>query len=675
MTEQEMFKKIHDSAESVEIPETLLPKNIKKKLDEQKILQYKAESSTNKNGRQKNLYRGIMVAAVSVIVILTGTMTMFYLNGQWDKQIQIAENNNDASKLEVVLESENTEEDNDFGAGVKKKRDAGEVYVIAENYGEVFDSISAAAMTYGVTEDLEGSIEMVDREDTNEKTEMASSASEKYSGTNLQVQGVDESDITKTDGSYIYTASNNQVFIVDIRENAMQQIAKIEPDTQSGATELVEMYVKGNQLNVIWQSETASLRGEDVYYMNTAVETELVTYDISERSNPKKIGSISQEGYYRSSRKIGDIIYLFTQKDIQIEQSTREEALIDKNVSGWIPLVNGKMVPVDCIYLPNRGRKSLLISSMNVKKPDTVVDQAMIVNNYVEIYVSSDACYLYENNSSMDGQTTQIAKFSLKNGGIDAVDAVSIDGVVKDTFAIHDNNGKLQVLVTKWNEAQVTNSLYLFDEKLKLTGKLEGIADGEEIYAARYLGNIVYFVTYRNTDPLFAVDISDESKPVILSELKITGFSEYLHFWGEDKLLGIGFETDPDSGVIKGIKLVMFDISDPTELKTLGSTVIRNIMHSPALYQYKTALVDETENMIGFAAESYDEEVRKSYLVFEWEDGKFKELLTESLPTQSNVDNCRGMYVNKTFYLVQPESVSSYDREDNYKKLETLNLN
>ena len=132
-----------------------------------------------------------------------------------------------------------------------------------------------------------------------------------------------------------------------------------------------------------------------------------------------------------------------------------------------------------------------------------------------------------------------------------------------------------------------TNRLYTFDENLKQAGILDHIAEGEEIYAARYLGDTVYFITYRNTDPLFAVDLSDLSNPKLLGELKITGFSEYLHFWEDDKLLGIGFETDPDTGRTKGLKLVMFDISDPVNLKAVDSLTINNCYHSPALYNYK----------------------------------------------------------------------------------------
>ena len=254
---------------------------------------------------------------------------------------------------------------------------------------------------------------------------------------------------------------------------------------------------------------------------------------------------------------------------------------------------------------------------------------------------------------------------------------------------------------------------YLSDEDLKLTGELNGIAKGEQIYAARYFGNTAYFVTYRNTDPLFAVDLSDEKHPKILSELEITGFSEYLHFWGEDKLVGIGYETDPDHGAQEGTKLTMFDISDPSELKTLGTCVLDDLDYSPALYDYKCVLADEGENILGFAAESYDYNGKgadmESYLLFAWEDGEFRNLLTEKLDvdeektdaasnvsesnsasdtedltvetavtdvlyTGEDIGDYRGLYVGDRFYIVSPSRIISYDRENGYRMVQKLKL-
>ena len=151
-----------------------------------------------------------------------------------------------------------------------------------------------------------------------------------------------------------------------------------------------------------------------------------------------------------------------------------------------------------------------------------------------------------------------------------------------------------------------SNGLVISSVNIKEPGKvLDDIMIVND--SARFLGTMAYFVTYRNMDPLFAVDLSDEKNPKVLSELKITGFSEYLHFWGEDKLVGIGYETDPETGRQTGLKISMFDISDPADLKVAGSCVLKNTGYSPALYDYKCVLVDEGENLIGLATQTYQD--------------------------------------------------------------------
>ena len=346
--------------------------------------------------------------------------------------------------------------------------------------------------------------------------------------------------------------------------------------------------------------------------------------------------------------------------------------MAEDTVASWIPTVNEEAIAADCIYLPQEGQQGLIISSVNVKKPNEIVDNTLIMNDYVNIYVGSTAIYLYESDYRNNGCFTEIAKFSYKKGIIDAVGATSVSGDVYDTFAINEYQGTLRVLTTDWSGRENENQLFLLDEKLNLTGSLKGIARGESIYAARYFGDMVYFVTYRNTDPLFAVDLSDEKNPKILSELKITGFSEYLHFWGEDKLLGIGYETDPDSGSREGIKMSMFDISDPANLTTIDSCVLKDMDYSPALYDYKSVLVDEGENLIGLTAESYQNERQCSYLVFEWDNGEFDSILAENLGEDAALEEYRGIYVDDIFYIVNTEQIISYDRADNYQKVDNI---
>lgn len=733
MTEQELMEKIMSSAEEIEIPERITPESMQKKL----------ETAKKSGGARRHWRAGKNAAVAAAILLVCGAgVTVSYQMLRGNSKNNAADAGMDmasASDMDMAEQesaaagsAENTqligEESAAADTAVHEKSDAGKLYVVAKDYGDIYDvlktdydiiyesstrgAVSGAAeveaaadgaMLESIVNDTDSSGVVWDLEASGSSAVKEQETTEQdpgsYSKTNLLMEGVDESDIIKTDGSYIYIVNGYAVKIIDIQSGRMKETGEIDISLNSASDRVMEMYVDGDKLNLIVEREQTQLSRSteegtsgdqdpaikktgmeetiaqcDVYYMNSDTVTELQTYDISNRKKPVLEGSITQDGAYKTSRKIGQIVYLFTEKSMQMPALAREQAILEENTGGWIPLVNGTAIAADCVYIPEQGSNGLVISSVNVDKPDKIVDNTLIMNNYVDIYVSTEALYLYGQDYSGSGVVTQLAKFGLKEGVIDAVGATSAAGAVYETFAINEYQGKLRLLTTDWSQGENENNLYLFDDKLKLTGSLKGIAEGEEIYAARYLGDTVYFVTYRNTDPLFAVDLSDEKNPKILSELKITGFSEYLHFWGTDKLVGIGYETDPDSGEQKGIKLTMFDISDPAELKTVGTCVIGNLDYSPALYNYKCVLADVGENVIGFAAESYGKNDKYSYLLFSWEDGKFKELMTETVSQNTALDTYRGLYVGDTFYLASPEDITSYDREQEYKKLENLDL-
>ena len=726
MTEKELLEKINDAAEKEPMPESLRPEHMKEKLRKE------YQKKGNKLRSRRFLYGSRVVAAALVLLICGAAgMQAWKLNhGGRDATAGMAESADVAESADMVESAEtdgnamdaaeHTVSAEAAAGGIENtapKQDAGDLYTVAKDYDEVYkllkqnkqmretdfvydmavdeafyEESSAAAGASGAAADtVENGVVYEDSSLVNnikysQKEELitdSASAEKRYSKTNLQTEGVDESDIIKTDGCYIYTVTGNRVIITNIRDGALEKAGEIRLALESTSDKVLEMYVDGDILNLIVQKETAGLeqgneksRAEDVYYLSSNIETEIRTYDISDRRQPKLSGTMAQDGYYHTSRKIGNIIYLFTDETMGYPSLARQEAVLEENVGGWIPLVNGKAVAADCIYLSEECSQGLIISAVNVNTPDKVVDNTVILNGYVEIYVSTKAAYLYQEDYSNGKSTTRIAKFSLENGKINAVGAASVSGEVRDTFAINDYQGKLRVLTTDSNfiGGESTNQLYLFDEKLKATGKLEDIAPGEEIYSARYLGDKAYFVTYRNMDPLFAVDLSDDTNPKILGELKITGFSEYLHFWGEDKLVGIGYETDPDTGAQEGLKITMFDISDPADLKEIKTLVLKNVDYSQALYNYKSVLVDADENLLGFTTEDYGSN-RLDYLLFSWEDGKFVNLLTEKLDGNFSSDNYRGIYVDNIFYVAGTQGIRSFDRTNNYAVLKSLEYN
>ena len=682
MSEKEILDKIEKSAAQEKIPESIEPEQIKRKLK---------ENQKNKVKRRSGItYYGAVAAAALVLVIgaaggihaVTGGGTGLMTAPVGIEKAASGQKSDEGSEGSSELKDGAT-------AGVEKnaqKKDAGSLYTVAKNYGEVYDAIwsgsgqekeadgiavaegdssnSGDAATY-IMDDTSDTVDAaVDGVEEIGGTQMikgagaqegqtaadisSDTAKQRYSGTNLQKEGVDESDFVKTDGSYIYTVSHNEILITDIRKKALKQIGKIQI-FETSSDRVLEMYVDGDILSVIVESEDSGLemQADDTenytedcfYYFSEGTQTQVLTYNISDPEKPVKTGCVTQDGSYQTSRKTGDMIYLFTNKRVSLPEQTKEEAVTDENAGGWIPLVNDTAVAAEDIYIGDG--------------------------------------YLYQRKEYWDDVVTQIAKFDLSDGKMNAVGAVSANGRVTDTFAVNECEGKLRVLTSGQNavSGEAENNLYLFDENLNLTGKIEGLAQGEEIYAARYLGNMAYFVTYRNTDPLFAVDLSDDKNPKVLGELKISGFSEYLHFWGEDKLVGIGYETDEKTGEHTGIKITMFDISDSSSLKEMNSLVLKDYNYSEALYNYKCVLADAEENLLGFALQSYGDEESAAYLLLSWNGEKFETLLSQNLTDQAGKQDAskgadtsayRGIYVGDMFYIVSTETITSYDRIQEY---------
>lgn len=516
-----------------------------------------------------------------------------------------------------------------------------------------------------------------------------------YSTTNLQMEGVDESDIAKIDGSYIYTVEDKYIVITDIRDGKLEEVTRFLPKDCGAADRVMEIYVDGDQLILVVQGYETSLdesskAGSDkensdkessdeeiavsdasedsafCYKMNGKSTTQIQVYSIVDRRNPEFEGRLIQDGYYNTSRKIGDVVYLFT----QYHMTSDVVGYVEKEYTSVIPKVNGEKVAAGEIYLPeSSGESGILVSSLDVNKPDKVLDSKLVISGYAQTYISKDALYLYE--EDYDGaMITNIAKFALDEGRISGVAAAAVSGYVRDTFAINASDGYLRVLTTDYSTEDEVNALYILDENMKLTGQLTGIAPGEEIYAARFMGNTGYFVTYRNTDPLFTVDLSDPAKPEIIGELKVTGFSEYLHFWDDTHLLGIGYESDENTGNIENIKLSMFNIENPGEVTEEAKLVLKDVDYSEALYDYKSVIISKDKNLIGLVCEDYSgSRTKQTYQIYSYENGTFKKQAEIPGINGVNYENVRGMYSGNVFYLWINDNITSYDMTDGFKML------
>lgn len=684
MNEQEILTQLRKAAEEIEIPEALKPEQIEKQLQEQKAKQQQENQHLEPKKSKKIIpWRrlGSMVAVLALVVCsgIYITVTRVDKNSGTGQTDSIAM----TDTQQTVGEADETG-DVDVTA-------LGTMYHPASDYKEVYQTLlkgyqqnnqqnwieeetsaetstaASGAMNSGsdkyyYSDGAEYGSAVVDL------TEGSKEGGKDYSTTNLQMEGVDESDIAKIDGSYIYTVEDKYIVITDIRDGKLKEVTRFLPKDCGASDRVMEIYVDGDQLILVVQCYETSLEEDSAfcYEMNGKNTTQIQVYSIVDRKNPEFEGRLIQDGYYNTSRKIGDVVYLFTQYNM----TSDVVGYVEKEYTSVIPKVNGEKVAASEIYLPeSSGESGILVSSLDVNKPDKVLDSKLVISGYAQTYISKDALYLYE--EDYDGaMITNIAKFALDEGRISGVAAAAVRGYVRDTFAINASDGYLRVLTTDYSTEDEMNALYILDENMKLTGQLTGIAPGEEIYAARFMGNTGYFVTYRNTDPLFTVDLSDPAKPEIIGELKVTGFSEYLHFWDDTHLLGIGYESDENTGNIENIKLSMFNIENPGEVTEEAKLVLKDVDYSEALYDYKSVIISKDKNLIGLVCEDYSgSRTKQTYQIYSYENGTFKKQAEIPGINGANYENVRGMYSGNVFYLWINDNITSYDMTDGFKML------
>ena len=684
MNEQEILTQLRKAAEEIEIPEALKPEQIEKQLQEQKAKQQQENQHLEPKKSKKIIpWRrlGSMVAVLALVVCSGIYITV----PRVDKNSGTGQTDSIAmtDTQQTVGEADETG-DVDVTA-------LGTMYHPASDYKEVYQTLlkgyqqnnqqnwieeetsaetstaASGAMNSGsdkyyYSDGAEYGSAVVDL------TEGSKEGGKDYSTTNLQMEGVDESDIAKIDGSYIYTVEDKYIVITDIRDGKLKEVTRFLPKDCGASDRVMEIYVDGDQLILVVQCYETSLEEDSAfcYEMNGKNTTQIQVYSIVDRKNPEFEGRLIQDGYYNTSRKIGDVVYLFTQYNM----TSDVVGYVEKEYTSVIPKVNGEKVAASEIYLPeSSGESGILVSSLDVNKPDKVLDSKLVISGYAQTYISKDALYLYE--EDYDGaMITNIAKFALDEGRISGVAAAAVRGYVRDTFAINASDGYLRVLTTDYSTEDEVNALYILDENMKLTGQLTGIAPGEEIYAARFMGNTGYFVTYRNTDPLFTVDLSDPAKPEIIGELKVTGFSEYLHFWDDTHLLGIGYESDENTGNIENIKLSMFNIENPGEVTEEAKLVLKDVDYSEALYDYKSVIISKDKNLIGLVCEDYSgSRTKQTYQIYSYENGTFKKQAEIPGINGVNYENVRGMYSGNVFYLWINDNITSYDMTDGFKML------
>lgn len=663
--DEKIMNEIREKSENLEIPESLSPENMMKRINEQKV----------KKGRFNNRVRVITTVLAASLVLVVGVGIYGKVSNGSNSNLATIDSDVNASKNEGSKLSPAFDSYDELYKELKKE---------SEYSGMIFNSAIDVEADGIVEEDMEylGSEGEVPKGDS-------SSDDEDYTGTNLQVEGVDEGDIIKTDGKniFVYDTYTNIIRIIEADGNESKIVAEIDNKLEDCYS--AEMYLCDDKLVFVYSEGYWS----DYSYV--------LTYDISDVCNPREIGRLKQEGSIHSTRLVDGKLYMFTNVYVPY----------DLDEDNCVPIVGEEKVSCDDIYKCGSSYGSyIVIASVDINKPDRILDVKSILTNDAYIYVSENNIYILGEDTEEKGKyvniLTSIIKIEYRDGVFVPIAEGNVKGRIRDQFSIDEYDGTVRVLTTSYmhrnynqnfiedfvedivqtpdRDMSTTNNVYVLDEGLNVIGSIEGLAKGERIYSARFDGDMGYFVTFRETDPVFAVDFSDKTNPKILGELKVSGFSEYLHMWSDNLMIGIGEEVDENTGERLGIKISMFDVSDPENMVEVDKVLLDG-QYSQTLYNHKALLINPEKNLIGLDVENYvyeylediyvneyneivysEESYSNTYYIFSYDEVNGFSEITNKAYADDELDyvyqTLRGVHIGDYVYIINAsKEISVYD--------------
>ncbi|KIL49487.1 beta-propeller domain-containing protein [Jeotgalibacillus soli] len=537
------------------------------------------------------------------------------------------------------------------------------------------------------------------------------STTESYSETNNQVDGVNEADMIKTDGTFIYRIIDNQkVEIVQAYPaNTMTTASTIQYDDNFYPSHLFlheeTLIVLGDKW--IPSSSQHDLTDTESYAIDHSMTVAKI-YNIDDKTAPALIREVSAEGHYNSARMIDSYLYFVT--DFSPYYWTLEENKQASLRPSYSDSKQGESIkPIDLEHIQiipetaNSGYTT--ITSVNISDPEADISSKSFLGSSGQLYMSEEHLYLaaanYSHSQERIGilpipgprgdESTKLFKFQLDGINVKFIAQGEVKGTILNQFSMDEYNGYFRIVTTEgstWGDNPTSrNHLFILDEAMAQAGSVEDLAFGERIYSARFMGDKAYMVTFRETDPLFVIDTANPEAPEVLGELKIPGFSNYLHPLDDQHLIGIGMDTElvksseagqPPNVVTTGVKVSLFDITDFTNPKEQDSEIIGGQgTHSPVLYDHKSLFQHREKNLYGFPINVYNESDKNGELAFHYQGGILFNItaengieLTKELYVDNNSDQLyedwntqvqRMLYIEDTLYTLANNGINAYD--------------
>lgn len=480
-----------------------------------------------------------------------------------------------------------------------------------------------------------------------------------YSTTNVQVEGVDEADYVKTDGDYIYTLSGNDLVI-----------ARAYPVSDAGVVSRVDMtdispsqmFLDDDRLLVLGGRFVESgVSAEEVgpgldfeAMLRSAFDESYVTvaelWNVRSKENPVRIRATEIEGDLIAARMIDGEAYIVTSKSVWDVEDDAPVVPMMRDVVAKNAAVGeaafAEALPCDQIthFDPVVETNFITVASIPLNDDNGEIERSVTLGSGENVYASTEHLFVAETSyvqtvgdvieyrswwwGDASAQTV-VHKFALNNGKVEYKGNGTVPGTVLNQFSMDEHNNHFRIATTigsvsRSGTSMSTNNVYVLNSAMERVGAVEDLAPGETIYSVRFMGDKGYVVTFKKVDPLFVLDLSKPTEPEVLGKLKIPGYSDYLHPYDENHIIGIGKDTTEAEGGnfawYQGLKLAVFDVTDPTNPVQMHQEIIGDRgTESPVLDDHKALLFDRERELfvIPVTLAEIDEALKDSQ-AFSW---------------------------------------------------------
>lgn len=493
------------------------------------------------------------------------------------------------------------------------------------------------------------------------------------SSTNVQVEGVDEGDIVKAAGDHLYVLSDGRLVVFSTADGSIDEIASLELSSSHGGH---QMLLDGGRLAVIGAGFAVPSPMEpaaDIAPSGSAL-AQITLIDVADPADPAVTGRLTLDGTVVTTRLVdGHLRVVLEAYPVGLEWSHPEgsglraereaternrEIIRESTIENWLPYYvadgdEGTLLDCSDVLLPPEPSGLGTLSILDFDLDDGIDEwrAASVVASGSTVYANTERTYVatqrwfdpeaIESDEAFTGHVTRIHRFETPvDGTLTYTASGDVQGFLLNQFAMDEYEGRLRVASTTaptwWgrgggeSESMVT-VLDAVDDRLRTVGSVAGLGVTETIRAVRFMGPVGYVVTFRQTDPLYVIDLSDPTEPTAEGELKIPGYSAYLHPVGEGRLLGVGQDADPETGAVKGLQLSLFDVSAPTapkRLDTFGLELadgVESHVYSPVEGDHKAFTMANGTGFVPFegwawSPEDETETARFGVIAADWSD-------------------------------------------------------